>query len=550
MTSEATTRRRSLISGQRDKRTIVVGSEAAETEPLEGVDPKKAQRKSRRPRSKRRLSVSEKSASTICLVGSGQTLSGRYVVESEIARGAMGIVFEGRDSELDDTPIALKVLPPESTENEEARKQLRDEAMAAMTLTHTNIVRLHGYERDGQTDYLVMELIDGPTLDEVLADREKLEFAEVVEIAESVCPALDYAHDRGVIHRDIKPSNLMVAHEAGTELIKITDFGIAARAAQADTIAAGTLLYIAPEQLKREKVDGRSDQYSLAATLYELLSGKPPIEGLGLSKRILTEVPKPLADIPEWANEALLKALSKEPKKRFASCTEFMKALVTAPAAFEIPDDCLPGTEDHHKATYWQKVGYRFKRQIFSFALDVALPGLLAMVLAAAVGAAFVSAGSKDVAGGSALVTFFASFVFCYLVMRDLDSGRFSIYKRLFGLRVVNKNLERCSAWCSLVRNLCPFLPAVGFLFVGTSLFESLGTALGTLLVIEFCLLTYISPTRRLGDLLAGTRIVYEGAIEPEKRAIVNERTHTIPSLITLATVISVFAALITFHAH
>ena len=209
---------------------------------------------------------------------------------------------------------------------------MRKEALAAIKLTHPHIVRLHSYEVDDDVVYLVMEYLNGQNLEEASAEEETLPPEEVKRLARYVCPALDYAHKHGVIHRDIKPANLQYHREANEWVVKITDLGIAYVIKDSMTRltgleSAGTLLYIAPEQLQGQKPDARSDQYALAASLYELLAGDPPFCGAGLSHQIIHASPRGIEEIPDGMNCALLKALSKEPEERFPDCQSFLAAL-------------------------------------------------------------------------------------------------------------------------------------------------------------------------------------------------------------------------------
>src|SRR5262249_31551681 len=150
-----------------------------------------------------------------------------------------------------------------------------------------------------------------------------------IDYVKQVCVGLGYAHAQKVIHRDIKPANLMVNRQ---EMIKITDFGIAriakdsmTRMASKDT--SGTTLYMAPEQLRGNGVDGRGDIYSLGATMYELLSGRPPFHSGGIEYQILHEPPEPIAGLPERINEILLKALAKDKEQRWPSARALLEAL-------------------------------------------------------------------------------------------------------------------------------------------------------------------------------------------------------------------------------
>ena len=294
-------------------------------------------------RKRRRLTVPSDQSGTIEIVGPGTVLSERYELVRELGRGAMGIVYEAQDRKLEGLRVALKVLPPELASDKRSKKRLQKEAMAAIELTHTNILRLNDFEEDGNRAYLVMQFLDGLSLDEVLLERdeEKMSFDEVADIARQVGEALDYAHDKGIIHRDIKPANLMYHQDGKKKVVKVTDFGVAYQVKDSmtrltGTTSSGTLLYMAPEQLRAEKPDARSDQYSLAVTIYELLTGEPPFSGPALSELIMKAEPKPIEGLPDGANEALLRALSKEPENRFERISDFAAAFA---------DNCVPANE-------------------------------------------------------------------------------------------------------------------------------------------------------------------------------------------------------------
>ena len=286
-------------------------------------------------RSKKKLAIDSAQSKTIALIGEGQLLSGRYRVIKKIGTGGMGIVYKVKDEKLDDRVFALKALPPEMSTSNAAIKRLKKEALAAIDLRHTNIMALHSFDNDGPHHFLVMEFLHGPDLEDALVDKERFTVDEVLSVARQVCPALEHAHKRGIVHRDIKPSNLIYKTEDGEQVVKIADFGIAfqvrdsiARITGQDT-TGGTMHYMPPEQLAGEETDARSDQYALAATLYELLRGRTPFQGAGgvLMRQIEEKQAAPIKDVPEHINAALLKGLAKKAEDRFESCKELLEAL-------------------------------------------------------------------------------------------------------------------------------------------------------------------------------------------------------------------------------
>ena len=280
---------------------------------------------------KKRMVVEQSSRETTTIINEGALLSGRYRLTKELGRGGMGIVYLAEDLELDSKPVAVKLLPPELATSKAAIKRLKKEAIAAIELTHENIMRLQSFETDGDTAYLVLEYIDGEPLDERLAEIETFTYDETLAIMKQTVAGLTAAHRQKIIHRDIKPANLMYKTVGDEKVIRIADFGIAfvvkdSMTRLTGTDSAGTLSYIAPEQLKGDRPTDKSDQYSLAATAYELLSGEPPFVGAGLSHQIINATPKPIPDVPEHANVALLKALSKKPEDRFDNLNGFLDA--------------------------------------------------------------------------------------------------------------------------------------------------------------------------------------------------------------------------------
>jgi len=269
---------------------------------------------------------------TRTFVAVGSVLSNHYRMVRELGRGGMGVVFEAEDLKLEGRRVAVKVLPPELAHEAAAAVRLQREAAAVAALDHPNIVRLHEYNDDEGIHYVVMELLDGKNLAVYLAERATLPLDEVVAIARVVASALDFAHERNIIHRDVKPSNLLFKGDDADGVVKVADFGIAHQVRDSVTRAtgretAGTLLYLAPEQLRGKKASPASDQYSLAVTCYELLAGDPPFTGRGVTHQIIEGEPEPLPGLPEAANAALLKALAKQPDERFPSCAAFVDAL-------------------------------------------------------------------------------------------------------------------------------------------------------------------------------------------------------------------------------
>jgi len=257
-------------------------------------------------------------------------LSGRYELIRELGHGAMGIVWLAKDRKLD-IDVAVKVLPPELGQDPRAIARLKNEALAAMKLSHPNIVRLINFEEEGKVRYLTMEYVDGPNLLHVLADSPggKLDLETFLKYAEQICAAVAYAHEEKIVHHDLKPANIMLTSSGR---IKVTDFGIAhivretmTRLSKVET--AGTLLYMAPELLRGGRGTPATDQYALGCTFYELLTGEPPFVRGDITFQHINEMPRAIEGVPEHVNEAIIRALAKESEKRWPTTTAFVAAL-------------------------------------------------------------------------------------------------------------------------------------------------------------------------------------------------------------------------------
>lgn len=265
-----------------------------------------------------------------------------YTVIRQLGSGGMGEVYLVEHPRLPRRD-ALKVLPSSLTQDEEFRQRFIREAELAATLFHPNIVGTHDRgEYDGQL-WMSMDYVDGTDAAHLVRDRYPtgMPADEALAIAVAVADALDHAHERGLLHRDVKPANILLAQPDGTgqRRIFLADFGIARPLADpsgltATNLTVGTVSYAAPEQLAGEELDGRADQYALAASVYHLLTGAPPFEKSNpvavISAHLSAPPPKISSRRPELAplDPVFATALAKDPAQRYASCREFADALV------------------------------------------------------------------------------------------------------------------------------------------------------------------------------------------------------------------------------
>jgi TolB-like protein/tetratricopeptide (TPR) repeat protein/tRNA A-37 threonylcarbamoyl transferase component Bud32 len=263
-------------------------------------------------------------------------LTDRYTFEREIGRGGMATVYRAQDLKHQ-RPVAVKVLHPYLAANLGAERFLREIQIAA-SLQHPHIVPLYDSGQASDLLYYVMPYVEGESLRRRLERDKQLPLEEALQLARAVAAALDYAHRHGIVHRDIKPENVML-HEGEP---MVTDFGIAKAlsAAAADTLTqtgatVGTPAYMSPEQAAGAvELDGRSDVYSLGCVVYEMLAGRTPFVGptaQAIIAQCFTNPPPPLrtvrADVPEWTERVVTKALAKEPGDRYATAAQLSQAL-------------------------------------------------------------------------------------------------------------------------------------------------------------------------------------------------------------------------------
>jgi len=260
---------------------------------------------------------------------------GEYEILEVIGRGGMGIVLKARDPKLERL-VAIKVLNPELASSGAARARFLREARSAAAVTHEHVVTIHAVHDTADVPFLVMEYIVGVSLEDRIQRTGQMKVEEVLRIGMQAASGLAAAHAQGLVHRDIKPSNILL--ENGVERVKITDFGLArvvheAQLTQTNAVM-GTPQYMSPEQARGDKVDHRSDLFSLGCVLYAMCTGRSPFRAetpSGAIHRVCEDSPRPITDtnpdIPEWLAEIIDRLLAKKPEERFHTSSEVAEIL-------------------------------------------------------------------------------------------------------------------------------------------------------------------------------------------------------------------------------
>jgi serine/threonine protein kinase len=266
---------------------------------------------------------------------------GRFVVEKELGKGAMGVVYLGKDPKIG-REVAIKTLAVtqefEPEELADVKERFFREAQTAGRLAHPNIVTIYDAGEEHDYCYIAMEFLRGDSLARFTKPGQLLPIDKTISIIARAADALGYAHREGIVHRDVKPANLM--YDTASDTLKVTDFGIARLTASSKTrtgMVLGTPSYMSPEQLAGKKIDGRSDLFSLSVTLYQMLSGKLPFDGESMAQlmfRIANEPPTPIgAGVPPAIASFLDRALAKNAEERFQTGEHFGGELRAALAA-------------------------------------------------------------------------------------------------------------------------------------------------------------------------------------------------------------------------
>jgi serine/threonine-protein kinase len=261
---------------------------------------------------------------------------GRYVIQSEIGRGAMGVVYKALDSVLE-RPVAVKTvnITLEREYADKYEKRFYQEAKSAGILNHPNIVTIHDVGKAGDVVFMAMEYIEGVELKTLIGEGQPLRLPQAVAIAAQVAEGLAFAHQRGVVHRDIKPANIMVVANGP---VKITDFGIARMRGAGDLTQTGMLLgspkYMSPEQVIGKRADHRSDIFSLGVILYEMLAGAAPFNGENVTALMYQIVnflpPAPSTvnrEVPELLDYIVAKSIAKPLEERYQDAAELARDL-------------------------------------------------------------------------------------------------------------------------------------------------------------------------------------------------------------------------------
>ena len=267
-----------------------------------------------------------------------QAVGSQYEITRLLGRGGMGAVYLAKEPALDRL-VAIKVLPPESSEKD-TRERFRREARTAAKLTHPHIVPLHTFGEADGTMYFVMGFVQGESLGDLMRRKGTIPVDDARRVLAEIADALDYAHRQGVVHRDIKPDNILIDDDSGKALL--TDFGIAKATASGSTLTeagsvVGTVHYMSPEQASGEKhIDGRSDLYSLGVIGYAMLAGRLPFDGESAQEILVQHVtrdPIPLETLADRPPDDLVRvvrrAMAKAPEDRWPDGHSLREELAT-----------------------------------------------------------------------------------------------------------------------------------------------------------------------------------------------------------------------------
>ena len=291
-------------------------------------------------------------------------LAGRYELIEKIGEGGMAVVYKAKDRLLN-RYVAIKILRPEFTQDEQFLDSFKRESQAAAGLQHPNIVSIYDVGRTGNINFIVMELVDGRPLSDFIKEKGHLDYKTTIDIAKQMASALSIAHKHQIIHRDVKPHNIMITSYG---VAKLTDFGIARAVSNATMVAdtskiIGSVHYFSPEQARGAYVDERSDIYSLGIVMFEMLTGRVPFDGetpveVAL-KHINEDVPSPaklVPGIPPALDKVVLKATDKYQTERYKSADEMLEALKNVEFVTQMVGDRVFAGEKDNKLRHDENV--------------------------------------------------------------------------------------------------------------------------------------------------------------------------------------------------
>ena len=277
----------------------------------------------------------------------GDVLENRYRIDRPIARGGMSTVYRCVDMRLG-RAVAAKVMDERYSDDPVFIKRFSREARAMARLQHPNLVAIHDFSADGEPIYLIMELIDGGTLRELLAEGGPFPVQAATSTLRNVLRGLEEVHSTGLIHRDIKPDNVLITSH---HRVKVGDFGLvrATNAEATTNMIVGTVSYLAPEQVTGEEITPASDVYSAGIVLFELLTGTVPCSGdtpmAHATARLSSDVPAPssrISGVPKLVDALVATATARDPRERFSDAGEFLEALDDVGRELDLPDVTIP----------------------------------------------------------------------------------------------------------------------------------------------------------------------------------------------------------------
>lgn len=324
-------------------------------------------------------------------------LAGRYRLVEQIDSGGTAYIYRAVDERTGET-VAVKMLKDEFTDNEEFIQRFKKEVQASLKLRHANIIRAYDAGRDGQSYYIVMELIEGKTLKQLINMNGALPLKYVVSVTKKLCLALEYAHVKGFVHRDIKPHNVMIGHDGEPY---IGDFGIAHDMTQNNTISEdegnviGSVHYFSPEQAQGERVDKRTDIYSLGIMMFEMTTGRVPYDADTSVAIALRHINEPLPDIeemvrgvPESVKRIIEKATQKDKHFRYKNSFnmyEDLQRCLAEPDGEYVKRSENPRTQNHYDEEHKKRSRLSIRRLItvigISLAVVAALVGIFSSII-------------------------------------------------------------------------------------------------------------------------------------------------------------------------